>query len=511
MPELLSTLEKGREQDWYSFVWLEESRQCLSVSAITERTNESLDRGMVFRVYVNGKNFEKSTNILDPENIRLVAKKFRAELDAKFPNKEIAGYQPKSWKQELASNLDKEYVEQLPEDSTAESLIHFGVSYEDDPSKTTIASLKKLSSTFRSKLQRKAKSFMDTENESTMKGDPYEPLVEMAVMARQELRTNIFVDREKNMSQTLPISLVAATGISKSGKSCRATVGGLGGMEVTKFSLEDIEEVTQKTFKLTKAEKIEPGRYQVISGPDVTGVIAHEAFGHTQEGDTWMKGRSIAMNLHLSQTKVGNEQASIVNHANLFSMENKNHGSNGSYFFDHEGELGRVQTILDKGDLSTPMTDLTSSERLQVPRTANGKRESWRRPLMARQTNTYFTPGDKTFDEIIAMVKDGFLAQHAHGGMEDPKGGSLTAGTAYFEEIKDGVLTGKIFLGPSGGHIELSDPVFSMLDNIIAKTKSVNASHIPENKFGGCGKYHKELVSAGCGGPYILWDSVNCG
>jgi hypothetical protein len=50
-----------------------------------------------------------------------------------------------------------------------------------------------------------------------------------------------------------------------------------------------------------------------------------------------------------------------------------------------------------------------------------------------------------------------------------------------------------------------------MLDKIVAKTKSVNANHIPENKFGGCGKYHKELVSAGCGGPYILWESVNCG
>ena len=51
------------------------------------------------------------------------------------------------------------------------------------------------------------------------------------------------------------------------------------------------------SLKLTKAEKLAPGRYKIISGPDVTGVIAHEAFGHTQEGDTWMKGRSIAQNL----------------------------------------------------------------------------------------------------------------------------------------------------------------------------------------------------------------------
>lgn len=511
MPEILQILERGREREWYSFVWLEESSQYLSVSAITERTSESLDRGIVLRVYINGRNFEKSTNILEPDSIRSLAKEFRAQLDEKYPKENAAGYKPKSWEQELASGLDDAYLQQLPEPCNPQSIVHFGVPYVEDPSKTTIANLKKLSASLRLDLQNKAAIFMATENNTNMKNDPYEPLVEMMVMARQEIRTNIFVDREKNMSQTLPISLVLASGVSRSGKSCRATSGGLGGMEVTQFSSEDIAEVTEQIFKLTKAEKIEPGRYRVISGPDVTGVIAHEAFGHTQEGDTWMKGRSIAMNLHLQKTKVGNEQASIVNHANLFSMEDKDHGSNGSFFFDHEGALGRKQTILDQGTLSTPMTDLTSSERLQVPRTANGKRESWRRPLMARQTNTYFTPGDKTFDEIIAMVSDGFLAQHAHGGMEDPKGGSLTAGTAYFEEIKDGCLTGKLFLGPSGGHIELSDPVFSMLDNIVAKTKSVNANYIPENKFGGCGKYHKELVSAGCGGPYILWDSVNCG
>ena len=511
MPEILQILERGRESDWYSFIWLEESCQYLSVSAITERTNESLDRGIVLRVYVDGRNFEKSTNILEPDAIRLLAKKFRSELEERYPKEGAAGYKPRTWEQELARGLDETYLQQLPEHCNRESLVHFGVPYNEDPSKTTVGYLKKMSASLRLDLQSKAALFMETENKTNMKDDPYDPLAEMLVMARQEIRTNIFVDREKNMSQTLPISLVLASGVSKSGKSCRVTAGGLGGMEVAQFTGEDIAEVTQKIFKLSKAEKIEPGRYQVISGPDVTGVIAHEAFGHTQEGDTWMKGRSIAMDLHLRNTKVGNEQASIVNHANLFSMEDKDHGSNGSFFFDHEGELGRRQIILDKGALSTPMTDLTSAERLQVPRTANGKRESWRRPLMARQTNTYFTPGDKTFDEIIAMVGDGFLAQHAHGGMEDPKGGSLTAGTAYFEEIKDGCLTGKIFLGPSGGHIELSDPVFSMLDKIVAKTKSVNANHIPENKFGGCGKYHKELVSAGCGGPYILWESVNCG
>jgi TldD protein len=215
--------------------------------------------------------------------------------------------------------------------------------------------------------------------------------------------------------------------------------------------------------------------------------------------------------LHEERVHVGNDQATIMNNPAVYSMEDAEAGSNGSYYFDHEGQLARAQTILDSGYLSTPMTDLSSAFKLKVNRTANGKRESWRRPLMTRQTNTYFTPGDYSVDALIGMVKNGFLAVHPHGGMEDPKGGSLTAGSPYFEEIKDGALTGKKFIGPAGGHIELTDSVFDVLDRIQAKSAVANADDTPVIKLGGCGKYHKELVDAGVGGPYILWESVNCG
>ena len=506
MPKLVQILESEREKSWYCFAWLEEVKTQMSVCAITESSQESLDRGIVLRALIDGVNFERATNQLDEKSLIQWAKEFRAELDKKFPDnyryeKEI--YKPLSWSQEIARGLEQDFVEQLPKNLENKTEVHFGVLCEENPERTTVAKLKGSASALRAKLLELSRTYARESQEPE--------LAEIRAMIRQELKTHIFVDRQKNMSQTLPISLCAATGISKTGKSARGLAGGLGGLEIAQLSEENIKEVTQNTIRLSKAGQLTPGRYQIISGPEVTGVIAHEAFGHTQEGDTWMKGRSIAENLHRDKRKVGNGMASIVNHPNMFTMDRHFFGSNGSYFFDHEGELGRVQTILDKGMLSPPMTDLTAARALHVPRTANGKRESWRRPIMTRQTNTYFTSGDKSLEELIGMVKKGFLAKWAHGGMEDPKGGSLTAGAAYFEEIIDGKMTGKIFLGPSGGHIELSDPVFSMLEKIVAKSKTVNDQHIPEVKFGGCGKYHKEGVDAGCGGPYILWEDINCG
>jgi predicted Zn-dependent protease len=504
MPQLLETLEKGRENDWYAFVWLEESNNMQYISANTESASESSDRGIVMRIFVDGQNFEKSSNQLDPESLISMAKKFRSEIDSKFLTVVGKGYKPISWNAEKEVGMSNEFISQLKTDLSNKSEVHLSPNCKQNPFDSDIEKLKEIATNTRANLLKITKKNIE-ENSS------FEDLADIKTMIRQNVLTHVFVDREKNMSQVIPTTVSFSMGMTQAGQVARAIAGGLGGLELTELSEEDKIEVTFRSLQLAKAKKLAPGRYKVISGPDVTGVIAHEAFGHTQEGDTWMKGRSIAMDLHHSKTKVGNDQASIINHPDMFSMDDMDHGTNGSYFFDHEGQLARPQTILDKGMLSSPMTDLTSATKLNVPRTANGKRESWRRPLMARQTNTYFTAGDKTVDELIGMVDDGYLARWASGGMEDPKGGSLTAGTSYLEEIKDGKLTGEIYLGPSGGHVELSDPVFTLLDRIVAKSKSAHDDNVPDNKLGGCGKYHKEGVPAGCGGPFILWESITCG
>ena len=77
-------------------------------------------------------------------------------------------------------------------------------------------------------------------------------------------------------------------------------------------------------------------------------------------------------------------------------------------------------------------------------------------------------------------------------------------------------LQGGVFLGPRGGHVELNGYVPDMLQSILGKkygrkARQDSCGAIPLQKWGGCGKYHKELVEAGSGGPWILWDGVVCG
>lgn len=497
-------LELGRENDVYAYAWYEEKITKAVQVSHTVNTSETQDRGVVFRIMCNGIHFESASNQIDEASLLECAQSLRARIEEKCGITTEKAFFPTTWFQELETGVSEEIAGQINPHATAEDHIHFAPLCQQDPNEISTADLI-------SRVQAAREKALALAEASHIQYAERSPIADVRLMGRLKLTHNVFIDREKTMSQTLPITVIGGGGITKTGQSMNVIRGGLGTLELTEFSDDDFNNLAVTPQELSTAEKLKPGRYPVITGPGLSGVIAHEAFGHTQEGDTWMKGRSIAKRLHGDKVQVGNAQATIMNNPAVYSMEEADAGSNGSYYFDHEGQLARAQTILDGGYLSTPMTDLSSAFKLKVSRTANGKRESWRRPLMARQTNTYFTPGEHSVADLIGMVKDGFLAVHPHGGMEDPKGGSLTAGSPYFEEIKEGKLTGKKFIGPAGGHIELTDSVFDVLERIQAKSAVSHNDDTPVIKLGGCGKYHKELVDAGVGGPYILWESVNCG
>jgi predicted Zn-dependent protease len=101
--------------------------------------------------------------------------------------------------------------------------------------------------------------------------------------------------------------------------------------------------------------------------------------------------------------------------------------------------------------------------------------------------------------------------------MEDPKGMGIQVGLAYLQEVKNGKPTGRVFKGPAGGDIQMTGYTPDVLNSIVAKSKveaetsTPDEARFPFNDPGGCGKYHKEFVFAGCGGPYVLLDQVILG
>ena len=266
------------------------------------------------------------------------------------------------------------------------------------------------------------------------------------------------------------------------------TFSTLGGAELLDTMNCDMTYSLKCVMELLDATEITPGTYDVICMPDVTGIIAHEAFGHGVEMDMFVKDRALAKDF------IGKPVASSI----LTMHDNPNIPQCGSFFFDDEGTIGKDTVIIENGILKEGMNDLLSATSLNVTPTGNGRRESYERKVYTRMTNTYFQPGNDNLDDMIASIDNGILLENAASGMEDPKNWGIQCMVNMGREIKNGKLTGKIY-----SPVCISGYVPDLLKSISMISKDMKMSGT-----GYCGKGYKEWVKVSEGGASIKAKAV---
>lgn len=259
---------------------------------------------------------------------------------------------------------------------------------------------------------------------------------------------------------------------------------GAAGWEVLNFTDEEIQSLVDRALALLGAERIEPGEYQIIAGPGVSGVICHESFGHGVETDMFLKQRARAA--HFIDRTVGSSLVNIVDDPGRA-------GEFGSYFFDDEGQMAARTQIVENGFFRRGITDFYSATALNIPRSANGRRQDYSRKAYARMSNTYFDAGASTLDEMLAQVDHGVYLDKWSSGMEDPQGWGIQVTCHYGHEIKGGRITERVF-APIG----ISGYVPDVMQSISAVSKELSLDA------GNCGKGHKETVPVSSGGPHLL-------
>lgn len=259
---------------------------------------------------------------------------------------------------------------------------------------------------------------------------------------------------------------------------------GLKGSEILDEMESEVKDTVAKAVLLLDADRIEPGLYDVICSPDVAGLIAHEAFGHGVEMDMFLKGRAKAVEY------LGREVASelVTMHDGAVPVREV-----ASYAFDDEGVMAQDTLVIDRGILKSGISDTLSAAALGQKSTGNGRRESFERKAYARMTNTYFSPGKSTLDEMVSSLKYGYLLEDYYSGMEDPKNWGIQCVIAFGREIKDGKYTGKI----------VSPVMMTGYVPTLLKSISMVSNDFRLSGTGACGKGHKEFVKVSAGGPYI--------
>ncbi len=299
--------------------------------------------------------------------------------------------------------------------------------------------------------------------------------------------SKIFVSDKKCLSQKYDWINVMLLTVVRDGDIIKDNYSAQGeadsDLALSKFEKE-ADDVLDINIKLLKAKPVKPGKYTIITDPSISGLIAHEAFGHGVEMDMFVKNRAKAKDY------VGKYVASKI--VDMYDGA-ASCLSAASYFFDDDGVEASNTQIIKKGILQTGISDSLSAMVLKTKPTGNGRRESYQRKVYTRMTNTWFGPGQDNYEDMIKSVKHGYLLCQTNNGMEDPKNWQIQCTASYGLEIKDGKFTGEL-ISP----VVISGYVIDLLSSISMVSKEVTV-----HGSGMCGKGHKEWVFVADGGPYL--------
>ena len=416
------------------------------------------ERGTVVRVCRDGLYSEYALTGFDPEKVQETCDRIIGELEAQFSllaSLRVSPYETAPLADEPRTLFAEMETERLPETEDLEDLI---------------ARLSGISDRGMEEGRAQGLQMIDCLTRATSNH-----ICKLFLTEHQDLR----------QSYTYGEGMIAllAAGESRTEMSY-TSLSGRCGPELFDRMADKLPEAIRSEKDLLRAERVVPGEYEVITAPEVTGLIAHEAFGHGVEMDMFVKGR--ALGAEYIGKRVGSDLVTMHEGA-LCAVDVT------SYAFDDEGIPAGDVTEIKNGILQTGICDALSALRLGVKPTGNGKRENFAHKVYTRMTNTVFDSGSSTLEEMIASIRCGYLLEGMQSGMEDPKHWGIQCIIERGYEIRDGKLTGKV-VAP----LVMTGYVPDLLGSVsmVSGDREIFGS-------GGCGKGHKEWVKVADGGPYL--------
>ena len=447
----------GRSFDYVSVLSTDSVGFKVSISQRSKsvsNTNMTTERGTVVRVCREGRYSEYAFNEM-PDNVEALADRILRELERQFTVLEKTG--SKTYETPV---LPDEPLELFVEKET-------GRLPENEDMKALVESVTRLSDRGMETIPRALDCLLNTSSTHISK----------LFLTKNRFLRQSYVYTECTCASYAP-------GNDGDLKIAYEGVSGCCGPELLDGLQTTVDKLPKTMEDLLSSEKLVPGEYEIITDPGISGLIAHEAFGHGVEMDMFVKKR--ALGAEYIGKRVGSDLCTM--HEGALCGESVT-----SYAFDDEGTPAGDVTEIDHGILKTGICDALAALRLGVKPTGNGKRESFSHKAYTRMTNTVFDSGTDTLEEMVASVKHGYLLKGTESGMEDPKHWGIQCIVSRGYEIKDGAFTGKV-VSP----VVMTGYVPDLLGGICMAS--------PDRRLegtGACGKGHKEWVKVADGGPYL--------
>jgi len=251
------------------------------------------------------------------------------------------------------------------------------------------------------------------------------------------------------------------------------------------------KEAVDRTNILFDATKPKAGEMPVVMGAGGSGILLHEAIGHTFEADFNRKGTSIFSD------KMGKKVAeNFINIIDDGTLEN----NRGSINIDDEGNDVQKTYLVKDGVLNSYIHDKISANYYGIDPTGNGRRESFRHVPLPRMRATYMEVGPHSKDDIISNVDYGVYVDNFSNGQVQIGAGDFT----FF--VKSGYLIEKG---------KITDPIkdINIIGNgpqALADISMAANDYLIDNGTWTCGK-DGQSVPVTCGLPTVLVKKLTVG
>jgi len=289
----------------------------------------------------------------------------------------------------------------------------------------------------------------------------------------------------------LSISVIA----EHKGRREIGSAGGGGRFGLAWFSDEQITQYVNEAVDAAlvnlESRPAPAGEMTVVLGHGWPGVLLHEAVGHGLEGDFNRKGSS-AFTGRIGE-RVAARGVTVLDDGTMPDRR-------GSLNVDDEGHATQRNVLIEDGILKGYMQDALNARLMGVPRTGNGRRESYAYAPMPRMTNTYMLAGDKDPGEIVASIRKGLYATNFGGGQVDITSGKFvfSASQAWWVE------NGKPLYPVKGATLVGSGP------DALKKICMIGNDLQLDSGVGTCGK-EGQSVPVGVGMPTLRIDALTVG
>ncbi|MEW5937319.1 MAG: TldD/PmbA family protein [Candidatus Thermoplasmatota archaeon] len=292
---------------------------------------------------------------------------------------------------------------------------------------------------------------------------------------------------------------VVTNGQSAQARLLYAAAAGWEWLEAAMLPERMAREVRVLYESLTKSQSPPKEKVDLVVGPEVAGIAAHESCGHPYEADRILgreaaqAGESFVRPKMLGE-RIGSEHVTIIDDPTLPH-------SYGFYLYDDEGVSARPRHLMLEGRINELLHNRETARTLGMKRSNGSSRcSSYNREPIVRMANTFVKLGDHSFEELIEEIALGvYIKSFNEWNIDDIRYNQKYVGReAYL--IEKGEVKGMV----KNPTIELTTPGFWSAVDAVGNDLDFS--------IGTCGKGEPaQGVPVSMGGPHLRLRGIRLG